>query len=301
MSDTKPLTERLRTDAIFDNTTLGNEAADALEAQALQLDVQAGSIEAVQAANQRLAAEVAEHKENAMRNARIAVSIKAERDALRKYLEEVIQAHPVSTSLRQTDAVIAAREAIAVSAEPEIVANEGMPTGLSNEPEILAEYTGINGVRQWASTGAWLYPGEAIAVISDHFPDAKNMVQTEAQGEAITLQRWGRAENLCLRLLDPMDDGYWTPWHIAQEAIDSLQKKIAFHPQATEPQAVTSCITLAQLVQAMSERDLPPEVTQKIAEQIAGLALSDPATEQFLRRLLAGSGTTDTATPEQKP
>jgi hypothetical protein len=32
MSDTKPLTERLRTDAIFDNTTLGNEAADAIEA-----------------------------------------------------------------------------------------------------------------------------------------------------------------------------------------------------------------------------------------------------------------------------
>ena len=112
--------------------------------------------------------------------------------------------------------------------------------------------------------------------------------EPQAQGEAITLQRWGRAENLCLRLLDPMDDGYWTPWHIAQEAIDSLQKQPA-HPQATEPQAVASGITLAQLVQAISERDLPPEVTQKIVEQIAGLALSDPATEQFLRRLLAGS------------
>ena len=50
--------------------------------------------------------------------------------------------------------------------------------------------------------------------------------------------------------------------------------KIA-NPQATEPQAVASGITLAQLVQAMSERDLP--------------------------RLLAGSGTTDAAAPEQKP
>ena len=48
---------------------------------------------------------------------------------------------------------------------------------LAKQPEILAEYTGINGHRQWASVGAWLYEGDAIAVISDHFPDATKMVQ----------------------------------------------------------------------------------------------------------------------------
>ena len=48
---------------------------------------------------------------------------------------------------------------------------------LAKQPEILAEYTGINGVRQWASVGAWLYEGDAIAVISDHFRDATKMVQ----------------------------------------------------------------------------------------------------------------------------
>jgi hypothetical protein len=41
------------------------------------------------------------------------------------------------------------------------------------------------------------------------------------------LERWGRSENICLRLLDRMDDGYWTPWHIASESIESLQAENA--------------------------------------------------------------------------
>ena len=48
---------------------------------------------------------------------------------------------------------------------------------LAKQPEILAEYTGINGARQWASVGAWLYEGDAIAVISDHFRGVTKMVQ----------------------------------------------------------------------------------------------------------------------------
>lgn len=44
--------------------------------------------------------------------------------------------------------------------------------------------------------------------------------------ELIELERWGRSANLCLRLLDQMDDGYWTPWHIATEAVTALQSKV---------------------------------------------------------------------------
>lgn len=45
--------------------------------------------------------------------------------------------------------------------------------------------------------------------------------------EAVALERWGRAENICLRLLDRMDDGYWTPWHIATEHLTSLAARVA--------------------------------------------------------------------------
>lgn len=52
---TQALIERLR---VHKDLSLCHEAADALEAKALDLDVQAGSIEAVQAANQRLSEKV---------------------------------------------------------------------------------------------------------------------------------------------------------------------------------------------------------------------------------------------------
>lgn len=47
-------------------------------------------------------------------------------------------------------------------AQPELMATEG----IGNEPEILAEYTGFNGHRQWVNVGAWLYPGDCVAVLS---------------------------------------------------------------------------------------------------------------------------------------
>lgn len=48
---------------------------------------------------------------------------------------------------------------------------------LAKQPEILAQYSGFNGHRQWASVGAWLYEGDAIAVISDHFRGVTKMMQ----------------------------------------------------------------------------------------------------------------------------
>ncbi len=31
--------------------------------------------------------------------------------------------------------------------------------------DVLAEYSGSNGARQWASTGSWLLPGQKIVVL----------------------------------------------------------------------------------------------------------------------------------------
>jgi hypothetical protein len=31
--------------------------------------------------------------------------------------------------------------------------------------DVLAEYSGSNGARQWASTGSWLMPGQKIVVL----------------------------------------------------------------------------------------------------------------------------------------
>lgn len=100
MTDTK-LIERLRTDAIFDTTTLGNEAADAIEA---------------------LQAECAEHKENAMRNARIAVSIRAERDQLQSKLGDAIQSsahwqHQFTEAQAENERLMAERKALSDSAK----------------------------------------------------------------------------------------------------------------------------------------------------------------------------------------
>ena len=35
------------------------------------------------------------------------------------------------------------------------------------EADILAEYTRSDGRRQWADVGAWLYPGDVIALLDD--------------------------------------------------------------------------------------------------------------------------------------
>lgn len=42
-----------------------------------------------------------------------------------------------------------------------------------------------------------------------------------AQGPSTKLERWGRADEGTGLLLQRRDDGYWTPWHIAQAALDA--------------------------------------------------------------------------------
>lgn len=57
--------------------------------QSVVMDEAADAIESMQAENAGLRSECAEHKENAMRNARIAVSIRAERDQLQAENEQL--------------------------------------------------------------------------------------------------------------------------------------------------------------------------------------------------------------------
>ena len=104
-------------------------------------------------------------------------------DALREALESVGKALPLGQSTVKTcyainnihrDAVHAALTAANAVSDLSLIGEGDM---LAKQPEILAEYTGINGARQWASVGAWLYEGDAIAVISDHFRGVTKMVQ----------------------------------------------------------------------------------------------------------------------------
>ena len=41
-----------------------------------------------------------------------------------------------------------------------------------------------------------------------------------------SLGRWGRADKLSPRLFDRREDGYWTSWHIATEAIAAMQAQL---------------------------------------------------------------------------
>ena len=126
-------------------------------------------------------------------------------DAMRETLERVGKAIPLGQSTVKTcyainnihrDAVHAALTAANAVSSPkglfvDLIASHGPDfvaemagVSLTNEgdmlakqPEILAQYSGFNGHRQWATGSAWLYPGDAIAVISDHFRGVTKMVQ----------------------------------------------------------------------------------------------------------------------------
>lgn len=43
----------------------------------------------------------------------------------------------------------------------------------------------------------------------------------ESKIEAVALVRYARCDD-GIRLLQPQDDGYWTPWHVAQQTVDAL-------------------------------------------------------------------------------
>lgn len=151
----------------------------------------------------------------------------------------------------------------AVNVEPELVAIEGMPQGLGNEPEILAQWDAVKaasegdyGKRQWHSVGAWLYEGDAIAVISD-------AVQPQAQGEATQLMVNGRN----VFEIDPsfvwsyLKNTSHFDAELMRDSWDALVKVAkAAHPQATEPAwqpietAPTSGLVLLTVVDAAGER-----------------------------------------------
>ena len=60
------------------------------------------------------------------------------------------------------EAIDALRAALAQQAET--MAQEAAQEALQGA-DVLAEYSGQGEARQWASTGAWLYPGERIVVL----------------------------------------------------------------------------------------------------------------------------------------
>jgi hypothetical protein len=52
--------------------------------------------------------------------------------------------------------------------------------------------------------------------------------QTAQQQEPVQqLERWGKAEKGSGYLLQPREDGYWTPWHVAQDSLDAAVSKKA--------------------------------------------------------------------------
>lgn len=242
-------------------------------------------------------------------------------DALREALEEIICAHPATSTMRQVHAIVAGRNALTAAN-----AESGLTNRYTVQPQAPLGHDG-NGCNEVLRMAGKVYPrtckacglgpckwksaanAESVEPLSKQlegkdYPEdwlefadkmqAAKAVQPQAHGEArLTLQQALNESGLC----DYYKEGDLA-FSIAAHKFAAL---VITHPQATEPQAVTSGITLAQLVQAHCERNLSHEVDAKMAEQIAELLVSDPATEQFLRRLLAGSGTTDTAAPEQKP
>ena len=53
---------------------------------------------------------------------------------------------------------------------------------------------------------------------------AQPVAQPPADGEVAELQRWGvnHGAQPGRPLLSPMEDGYWTPWHIAADLLQRL-------------------------------------------------------------------------------
>lgn len=69
------------------------------------------------------------------------------------------------------------------------------------------------------------------------------------QGER--LQRWGRGPEPHPYLLQRLEDGYWTPWHIAQAAVDAAASP---HPTGDKVRALLkSCKPLAAVVSMMGD------------------------------------------------
>lgn len=68
------------------------------------------------------------------------------------------------------------------------------------------------------------------------------MQAAQQEGEVPQLVRYGRGSTESPYLLDQRDDGYWTPWHVAQR---ELARALAAHPSAYELGAWNDAIEAA--------------------------------------------------------
>lgn len=73
--------------------------------------------------------------------------------------------------------------------------------------------------------------------------------QSEGVSDESQLERWGKAPEGSPYLLQPMADGYWTPWHIAQAAMTAVRP---IHEEMLPPGLYTW----------LAERDLIPDLDE---------------------------------------
>ena len=74
-------------------------------------------------------------------------------------IAEIMGWFPIGTDERMTAALRA--ETLVLLRQ---IAREAAQEALQGA-DVLAEYSGSNGARQWASTGSWLMPGQKIVVL----------------------------------------------------------------------------------------------------------------------------------------
>lgn len=69
-------------------------------------------------------------------------------------------------------------------------------------------------------------------------PGGASLRKLPPRGQPVELERWGKAAPDSGLLLQRQLDGYWTPWHIAQAALDAARGAQA--PRVTEEQVVAA-------------------------------------------------------------
>lgn len=92
-------------------------------------------------------------------------------------------------------------------------------------------------------------PSGCAAVQSGPCVAAACVCKPEPQAQAAeSLQRWGRAPDGSIYLLEQMPDGYWTPWHIAVEALadrDETEQQLR--------QALKECVEALEKLRSYNE------------------------------------------------
>lgn len=95
-----------------------------------------------------------------------------------------------------------------------------------------------------------IYPAAALELVVAKPADGVN----GRSGGPVQLERWGRAKREGLVLLERMDDGYWTPWHIAQQALDAASGVLACDaiPGKLEAPSTDASETVSAIYRALS-------------------------------------------------